>query len=248
MHFLIKFIIINFNTKMNSITNILGQKFSYLSIDFEGLDIQEQILKQITLEALKNINETQNIKDSKTNELIDLLENNKINKIETELGFKFPHKNKCDHWHLTTFFKSKQKTELSEESKKALTEFEKNKLISVKVLSFVYIPDKILILLCKPDCSVQNKFAHVTLLIKNVNPYFSNVVLENIFENESYLKKDYQQVISNLSSDDVDLTYGNDKNVKHCVLDNLDFSEEDCYVYFFEKDKFTLNGKMKYNF
>ena len=40
---------------MNSINNILGQKFSYLSIDFEGVEYQDQILKQIALKALKEI-------------------------------------------------------------------------------------------------------------------------------------------------------------------------------------------------
>ena len=248
MHILIKFIIRNFSKKMNSINNILGQKFSYLSIDFEGLDFQEQILKQITLEALKNIHEKFNLKESNTKEIIDLIENDKINDIELELGFKFPHKNKSDHWHLTTFFKSKQRTELSEESRKALMEFEKNKIIPVRVLSFIYIPDKILILLCNPDCSVQNKYAHITLLVKNVNPYFSNVVLENIFENEDYLKKDYEAMISSLSKDDMDVIDENSNYAKHCVLNNLDYIEEDCYVYFFDKKKFTLNGKMKYNF
>ena len=132
---------------MNSINNILGQKFSYLSIDFEGVEYQDQILKQIALKALKEIDKKLSLEESNTKELIDFLENNKINEIETELGFKFPHKNKSDHWHLTTFFKSKQRTELSKEAKQALMEFEKNKLVSVRVLSFVYIPDKIIILL-----------------------------------------------------------------------------------------------------
>lgn len=233
---------------MNSINNILGQKFSYLSIDFEGVEYQEQILKQITLNALKEIDKKFNLKEeSSTKELIDLLENNKINEIESELGFKFPHKNKSDHWHLTTFFKSKQRTELSEEAKKAVLEFEKNKIVAVKVLSFIYIPDKILILLCKPDCAFQNKYAHITLLIKNVSPVFSNVVLETVLESDEYFKKDYEGIISQLTSEDVS-TDENSENVKHCLLNNLDFNKEECYMYVFEKQKIILNGKMKFNF
>lgn len=247
MHFIIKFIIRNFSRKMNSINNILGQKFSYLSIDFEGLEFQEQILKQITLNALKEIDTKIKLDTPNTKELINLLENDKINEIESELGFKFPHKNKSDHWHLTTFFKSRQRNELSEESKKALMEFEKNKIVSVQVLSLIYIPDKILILHCKPDCSFQNKYAHVTLLIKNVNPAFSNIVLETIFENDEYFKKDYDAITSKISSDGLE-TDENSENVKHCVLNNLDFNEEDCFMYIFNKEKHVLNGKMKFNF
>jgi len=234
---------------MNSINNILGQKFNYLSIDFEGSEFQEIMLKQITFEALRGISEKYNLpEDSNTKELIDLIANDQINKIEQELEFKFPHQNKSDHWHLTVFFKSKQRTELSEEAKKALIGFEKNKIISVKILTFIYIPNKILTLFCKPDCSIQNKYAHVTLLVKNVNPYFSNVVLDTLFENEIYYKKEYEEITNNLinqnKNSDVNSNY-----VKHCVLDNdLGFNGEDCYLYFFDKDKITLDGKMRYNF
>lgn len=233
---------------MNSINNILGQKFSYLSIDFEGLEMQDLLLKQITLEALNKINEKFNLpEESRTKDILNLLENNKINEIETELGFKFPHKNKSDHWHLTTFFKSKQRSELSEDAKKALLDFEKNKIISVNVLAFIYIPNKLMTLLCRPTCAIQNKYPHITLLVKNVNPYFSNIVLETIFDNDEYMKKDYEEVFNNLKSEEVsnDITI---ENIKHCLIDNLDFNEEDCYVYFFDKEKFKIEGKMKFNF
>ncbi len=53
-----------FSTKMNSVNNILGQKFNYLSIDFEGKDFQEQILNKIALEALKNIDENLDLKEN----------------------------------------------------------------------------------------------------------------------------------------------------------------------------------------
>jgi len=240
---------------MNSVNNILGQKFNYLSIDFEGKDFQEQILNKIALEALKNIDENLDLKENtrtQTKELIDLIENNKLNEIETELGYKFPHKNKSDHWHLTTFFKQKKRTAelLSEQENKTLTEFEKNKIIPVKVLSFIYIPNKILILFCMPECSYQNKYAHITLLVKNVNPYFSNVVLENVYDNQDYFKKDYDAIISSSRGEDEKLVLDSCccNYSKHCVLDNLDFNEEDCYMYVFDKEKFILNGKMKYNF
>ncbi len=238
---------------MNSFkfNNILSQKFNYLSIDFHGYELQELILRKITLEALIEINSNFNFQDdSEINNLINFISNETINKIESILGFKFPHNNEKDHWHLTTFFK--KKTEISKSANNALRDFEKEKIASVDIISLIYIPNKILTLLCKPNCNVENKFPHITLLVKNVSPVLSNLLLETLFINENYLKKDYENIKKEYEESNSEVNnsvIGNENNnTKHLVLDNLDFNQEDCYFHKFDKGKYTLEGKMKFNF
>jgi len=224
-------------------SNIINEKFNYLSIDFQGKEVQEIILNKITLEALKKINNTFNLKGT-TQELIDLLTENNIEKIQTDLGYKFPHKNEKDHWHLTVYFKNKKSPFLSQEAINILEGFQKNQIVSVNILALIYIPDKILTFFCKPDCMISNKYGHITILIKDVNAVFSNVVLETIFENDQYFKKDYDHMIS-LENNDCS---NNIEFIKHCVINNFELNEEDCFICKFDRDLYKLEGKMKLNF
>lgn len=228
--------------------NTFNKKFNYISLDFIGEESQELILKKMALEGLSYIKNNFNNISSTTDKLIEYLSEEKYKMISTELNFTFPHQNQIDHWHMTLFFKKKgiYYDNLAEDQKKIIQEFEKDKYIKTKIISLVYIPDKILTLFCQPECSVNNKFPHITLLVKNEKPFLSNILLQELFENEEYLKQEYEN--HNKDSNEEEKKNSLINPVKYFKLNTFDINNQDCYYYKFEQNKYELIGKMNYNF
>lgn len=223
---------------MNSnLVNDKPKNFRYLCLEFKGLEYQNLILKNILMEGLININEkfeTVTIKN-----LINLISTEKYSEISSLEKYEFPHKNEIDHWHLTTYFKKKnQNTNYS----KSFEEFKYNKEINVKVKALIIIPDKICLLYCVPECFIENAYGHITLLTKEVQPVYSNYVLEALFENDDYFKTFYQNFLINSDKNSSE----NNNRVQKINLNSNMFENEECYFFNYEDNKYNLIGNMKY--
>ena len=126
---------------------------------------------------------------------------------------------------------------------KSLEEFKYNKEINVKVKALIIIPDKICLLYCKPECFIENTYGHITLFTKNVQPIFSNYVLEALFENEDYLKIFYENFLINSDKNSIE----NNNCLQKINLNSIICENEECYFFKYDDNKYNLIGNMKYN-
>lgn len=168
--------------------------FNYLGLAFLGK--RESFFNEIILKSLnafltfeKNLMDAKKLIANVTTTMKD-----RVLFSQVEKNWKVPDHKGIDKeaWHVTTLFKggsdvSKIKNE------KSYLEFERDKIVPVDIMGCVYVPEKIMTLVCKTEAQVQNDIPHITALhTSNVKPVFSNTVLSSIFgpkkEHEEYYK------------------------------------------------------------
>ena len=107
----------------------------------------------------------------------------------------------------------------------AYRKFENNLKLDVVIKGLIFIPDKIVTLIVYlEEVHVQNKFPHVTALIKDYKPVDSNLVCELLFQEGGVLEKEYKKII------DSDLS----NKVLEIVELDIKGKREKVYVYKFD--------------
>jgi hypothetical protein len=95
------------------------------------------------------------------------------------------------HFHITTLFLGKKN---NNKNNNIYKNFVNGKKTNVKIFGLIIIYEKIMILICKSEEEIDNKFPHITFMIgKEYKPVNSNDVLETLFEKNEKIKNIYEE-------------------------------------------------------
>ena len=95
------------------------------------------------------------------------------------------------HFHITTLLLRKKN---SNKNNNIYKNFVNGKKTNVKIFGLIIIYEKIMILICKSEEEIDNKFPHITFMIgKEYKPVNSNDVLETLFEKNEKIKNIYEE-------------------------------------------------------
>ena len=109
-----------------------------------------------------------------------------FNENESNCIYKF-----AKHFHITTLFLGKKN---NNKNNNIYKNFVNGKKTNVKIFGLIIIYEKIMILICKSEEEIDNKFPHITFMIgKEYKPVNSNDVLETLFEKNEKIKNIYEE-------------------------------------------------------
>ena len=145
-----------------------------------GILIDNDLLYLKLSPYLKNLKEKIN-----SNEII-LPSFENFNENESNGIYKF-----AKHFHITTLFLGKKN---NNKNNNIYKNFVNGKKTNVKIFGLIIIYEKIMILICKSEEEIDNKFPHITFMIgKEYKPVNSNDVLETLFEKNEKIKNIYEE-------------------------------------------------------
>lgn len=203
----------------------------------------------LSIEVDHNINKRQ-IYDFLLNNLMSLVKkyphNTQIRAdYEDLIGQRMFELREPDSWHITTFYIGNDTSKLESEYYK---NFFENKEVPIKLLSFAYIPGRLIASPIFVDYNlIENKFPHMTLILGgNSRAVDSNYLLKALLNDDENLKLLYQ----NGSINDPKFLF--ETELRNISLDYVDIGNKETFdnVYFI-KSKYTVKrmiGKTKKNY
>lgn len=91
--------------------------------------------------------------------------------------------------HMTVYFMGRKEEYVDED---LFRNFEEDEIVEIKIVAFVYVPQKLITAVCFPDHPTANKCPHVTLLTNELAPKFSNNLLEQTCLRNGNFKSNYE--------------------------------------------------------
>ena len=136
------------------------------------------------------------------------------------------------HFHITTLFLGKKN---KNKNNNIYKNFVNGKKTFVKIYGLIIVYEKIMILICKSEEEIDNKFPHITFMIgKEYKPVNSNDVLETLFEKNEDLKKIYEENVIKEEKNEIFIEF------KEIILEK----EEKGLLWIFN-EKIDLEGELK---
>lgn len=203
---------------------------------YYGIHLEDEIEKKFLLMTKNSINEIYHLYKEEFNEVYDtiskLIKNyDRIieNRDEVELyevnKMKYPK-----HFHITIAFGGRKGFN---KNSKAVKCFEFGKEVSFRPLGLIILPGKLIISPVLTDAEVENTFPHVTTFLGSYKPVESNSILENLFNKNMPLEKEYESIKE-----------GKRDNFIIKTKANILSEEQEVYIHLTNKNE-ELKGKMK---